>query len=139
VQGFRHVTPTTVRFRDLDVFGHVNNAVMFTFIETGRLHYLIEVGLRSPQANWQGVAFILAHINCDFRKPVFYQQQVIVGTRIADIGRSSLRVEHRVEAEGTLVAEGHGILVHYDYQAERSLAISPEMRAKIESFEQKRF
>lgn len=135
MDGFRHITPIEVRFRDLDVFGHVNNGVIFTYIETARIRYLVDVDVRSPQAGWNDIAFILAHINCDFRQPIFYGQRVEVGSRIVDIGRTSLRLAHRLEADGKLVAEGDGILVHYDYASQRSTPISDEMRAKIEAFE----
>jgi acyl-CoA thioester hydrolase len=135
MDGFRHITPIEVRFRDLDVFGHVNNGVIFTYIETARIRYLVDVDIRSPQAGWNDIAFILAHINCDFRQPIFYGQRVEVGSRIVDIGRTSMRLAHRLEADGKLAAEGDGILVHYDYASQHSTPISAEMRAKIEAFE----
>lgn len=134
MEGFRHVVPIEVRFRDLDVFGHVNNAVIFTFIEAARIRFLVDLEIRSPQANWDDLAFILAHINCDFKKPIFYRQMVEVGTRVTEISRSSMKLEHRIEADGELAAEGYGILVHYDYAAGRSRVISPEMQAKIEAY-----
>lgn len=139
MDNFRHLTPIEVRFRDLDVFGHVNNGVIFTYIETARIRYLIDVGVRSPQAGWNDLAFILAHINCDFRKPIFYGQRVEVGSRIVEIKRSSLRLAHRVEADGELAAEGDGVLVHFDYVTQSSIPISPEMRAKLEAFERATF
>ncbi|GAB4411235.1 MAG: thioesterase family protein [Anaerolineae bacterium] len=136
MDGFRHITPIEVRFRDLDVFGHVNNGVIFTYIETARIRYLVDVDIRSPRAGWNDIAFILAHINCDFRQPIFYGQRVEVGSRIVDIGRTSMRLAHRIEADGKLAAEGDGILVHYDYNNQCSTPIPAEMRAKIEAFEQ---
>ena len=93
MDGFRHVTPINVRFRDLDMFGHVNNTVILTYVETARVQYLVHLDIRPPRANWQDVAFILAHLSCDFRKPIFYGQQVEVGSRITKIGRTSLRME----------------------------------------------
>lgn len=139
MQGFRHAVPIEVRFKDLDVFGHVNNAVIFTYVETARVRYLVDLGIRSPQAGWNDLAFILAHINCDFRRPIFYGQQVEVGSRVVEMGRSRVKLEHRVEANGELAAEGYAILVHYDYGANRSLPLSPEMRAQVEAFEGARF
>jgi acyl-CoA thioester hydrolase len=139
VDGFRHVVPLEVRFRDIDVFGHVNNATVFTYIETARIRYLVDVGVRSAQANWNTHAFILAHINNNFRKPIFYGQQVEVGSRVTELGRSSFRIEHRVEVNGELAADGYGVLVHYDYANHRSLTVPPDMRAKIETFEGKTF
>jgi acyl-CoA thioester hydrolase len=139
MHNFYHVTSIEVRFRDLDVLGHVNNGVIFTYIETARIRYLIDVGIRSPLTGWNDLAFILAHINCDFRKPIFYGQRVKVGSRIVEIKQSSLRLAHRVEADGELAAEGDGVLVHYDYAIQSSTPIPPVMRAKIEAFERTTF
>lgn len=135
MDGFRHITPIEIRFRDLDVFGHVNNGVILSYVETARIRYLVEIDIRSPQAGWNDIGFILAHINCDFRQPIFYGQRIEVGSRIVDVGRTSLRLAHRVEADGKLAAEGDGILVHYDYTSQRSTPIPAEMRVKIEAFE----
>ncbi len=135
MQGFRHVIPIEVRFRDLDVLGHVNNGTIITFFETARVRYWFDAGLYSLQAGWKDLTFILAHLNCDFRKPVFYGQRVEVGSRVSEIKRSSLKVEQRLEADGKLAAEGHVILVYYDYAANRSLQIPSELRAIIQAFE----
>ena len=135
MEGFHFVHPVEVRFSDLDVFGHVNNAVIFTYFEIARVHYMVTVGVRAANANLQSVAFIAAHLSCDYRKPIFYGQPVEVGARISELGRSSLRLEHRVEANGELAAEGSCILVHYDYMAGKSLPISDEIRAKVLAFE----
>jgi acyl-CoA thioester hydrolase len=136
MEGFRHVLPIDVRFRDLDAFGHVNSAVILTYFETARMRYLIDLDLRLPQGGWNDLPFILAHLDCDFRKPIFFGQAVEIGSRITEIKRSSLRLEHRVEADGELAAEGYDIVVHYDYVANHSMPISPDIRAKIETFEQ---
>ena len=135
MQGFHHITPIEVRFRDLDAFGHVNNAVFFTYVETARVRYIEEIGIRLPQTGWQDISFILAHINCDFRRPIFYGQQVEVGSRTIELGRSSFKLQHRVEADGELAAEGYGVLVYYDYSAGCSVPLPEELRAKIEAFE----
>jgi acyl-CoA thioester hydrolase len=136
MNGFRHLTSIDVRFRDLDMFGHVNNAVILTYVETARVQYLLNLDIRPPRVTWQDVAFILAHLSCDFKKPIFHGQPVEVGSRITKIGRSSLRMKHRVEVAGELAAEVEDVLVHYDYPANRSIPLSAAMRAKIAAFEQ---
>lgn len=135
MKGFNHVYPIDVRFRDIDALGHVNNATVLTFVETARVPYMVAVGMSSAQAHIGDIAFIVAHINCNFRRPIFYGQHVEVGTRTVSIGRTSLKLEHRVEAAGQLVADGACILVHYDYAANQSIPITPDMTAKIEAFE----
>lgn len=135
MQGYRHVTPITVRFRDLDAFGHVNNAVFFTYLESARVHYLLNLGLRSPEKSWQDTGVILAYIDCDFKRPIFFGQQVEVGTRVVQIRRSSLHIEHRIEADGEPAAHSKAVLVNYNYAAGRSEPVPAEMRVKIEKFE----
>lgn len=135
MEGFNHVHPIEVRFRDIDVLGHVNNSVMFTYIETARVPFLAAIRDRQTDNQLSDISYIVAHINCDFRKPVFYGQAVLVSTRITQVNRSSMKLEHRVEADGEVVVEGYCILVHYDYGANKSVPISAEMLAKIEAFE----
>ena len=135
MEEFNYIHSIEVRFRDIDVLGHVNNSVMFTYIETARVPFLATIRGRQTDKNLSNISFIVAHINCDFRKPVFYGQAVEVGTRITQVNRSSMKLEHRVEADGEVVVEGYCILVHYDYRANKSVPISAEMVAKIESFE----
>jgi len=136
VQDFRHVCPIEVRFKDLDVLGHVNNAVVLTYAETARVRYAIDLGLHSLQDSWRNLSFILAHISCNFKRPIFYGQAVMVGTRLVEIKRSSLKLAYCIEADSELVAEGDAILVYYDYVAKQSMPIPVEMRAKVEAFEQ---
>ena len=40
---FRHRTRVEVRFRDIDAFGHVNNAVVASYVEQARIRYLLDV------------------------------------------------------------------------------------------------
>lgn len=135
MDGFRHIYPIEVRFRDIDALGHVNNATVLTFVETARVPYMVALGVRQPRAGIGDIAFIVAHISCDFRRPIFYGQRVEVGTRTVQLGRTSMRLEHRIEADGQLAAEGICYLVHFDYSANRSIPITPAMVAKIEAFE----
>ncbi len=79
MEGFRHVLSIEVRFRDVDLFGHVNNAVIFTYLETAQIRYFVELGVRSPHANWGEAAFILAHTDNNFRKPIFISRQWRLG------------------------------------------------------------
>ena len=135
MEAFRHIYPIDVRFKDIDAFGHVNNAVVFTYFETARVHYMVDVGIRASHANMNDLAFIAAHLSCDFRRSIFYSQVVEVGSRITRVNRSSLQLQHRLDADGELATEGSCILVRYDYTTQRSLPVSAEMRATIEAFE----
>lgn len=137
MEGFRHVVPIGVRFRDVDAMGHVNNAVFLTYLETARVEYMRQVVLKTTSFRVAGVGLILAQISCQFRKPILYGQGVEVGTRLVEMRNSSLLVEQRIEADGELAALAEGVVVYYDYEAEESVRIPDDIRARVEFFEAK--
>lgn len=135
MEGFRHVTPIAVRFRDIDAMGHVNNAVFFTYLETARVEYMRGVVFRTQSRKLPEAGLILAKISCDFKKPIFYGQPVEVGTRVTQIRNSSFLVEQRIEAGGQLAALSQAVVVRYDYEAGVSVRIPDEYRTRVETFE----
>jgi acyl-CoA thioester hydrolase len=66
MDGYRFSLPREVEFRDIDIAGHVNNAVYLTFLETARIRYLLDV--LGPQFVYE-LSLILARIEIDFRSP----------------------------------------------------------------------
>lgn len=135
MEGFRHLTPITVRFRDIDAMGHVNNAVFFTYLETARVEYIRNVVLQTKSRNLPEAGVILAEISCQFKIPIFYGQAVEVGTRVAEMRNSSILIDQHIEADGQLAATARAVVVHYDYQTGKSVRIPDEMRARVEAFE----
>jgi acyl-CoA thioester hydrolase len=135
MEGFHHVIPITVRFRDIDALGHVNNAVFFTYLETARVEYIHSVVFGTATRNLSEWGLILAQISCDFKKPIYLGQTVEVGTRVAEMRNSSFLVEQRIEADGKLAALATAVLVRYDYQAGKSVRIAEDFRARVGSFE----
>ena len=135
MERFRHVTPISVRFRDIDAMGHVNNAVFFTYLETARVEYIRDVVLQTKSRNLPEAGVILAEISCQFKIPIFYGQAVEVGTRVAEMRNSSILIDQHIEADGQLAATARAVVVHYDYQTGKSVRIPDDMRARVEAFE----
>ena len=140
MEQFRHLIPITVRTRDIDAWGHVNNSVYFTYMEImemARADYMSKVILESPIRDLSDVGVILAEASCQYKKPILFGQLLEVGTRVVEMANSSWVVEHRMEADGQLAALGKGVLVHYDYESGQSVRIPDLFRARIEFFESK--
>ena len=135
---FRHRTRLEVRFRDIDAFGHVNNAAFVTFLEQARVRYLIDV-LRVETV--QRLPLILAALQVDFRAPILFGHNVEIETRVDWIGNTSFSMSHRMTA-GTeaaaaerLVAEATTVLVAYDYATERPIRVPEPWREAFAAFE----
>jgi acyl-CoA thioester hydrolase len=135
---FRHRTQLEVRFRDVDAFGHVNNAVFLSYIEQARIRYLAEALQLSISLTDVGeLPLILARIEIDYRAPIFFGQTVEVGTRVDWIGRSSFSMSHRATAgdDAHTVTEAKTVLVAYDYRAARPLPVPDAWRRHLERSE----
>ncbi|MEP7082330.1 MAG: thioesterase family protein [Chloroflexota bacterium] len=132
---FRHRTSLQGRFRDIDAFGHVNNAVFFSYVEQARIRYLLDV-LR-PAEPFDRLPLILARVELDFRSPIFFGDEVTVETRVDRIGRSSVGMSHRMTAgaDGRVVGDVETVLVTYDYAASAPIPVPDEWRTRIEEHE----
>jgi acyl-CoA thioester hydrolase len=131
----RHRTPVQVRFRDTDAFGHVNNAVFFSYIELARIRYFLDV-LQLGQP-FDRLPLILARVELDFRLPIMFGEDVEVATRVDRIGRSSIAMSHRMTAgaDRRLVGEAQSVLVTYDYSIARPMPVPEEWRRTFAEYE----
>jgi len=120
----------TVRFRDCDAMGHVNHAVYFTYLEQCRLTFWREV-TGTPQPHTR---VIIARAECDYRAPAHFGDELEVRLRVGVIGRSSFVLEYEIAQAGTdrQVAVGKTVIVSYDYDAARSVALPDSTRSLLD-------
>jgi acyl-CoA thioesterase FadM len=91
----RHETRIAIRARDLDAAGHVDPAVLFTYLEEARDAWL---GDRVP-----GVS--VSHVTVDYRRPLGRGDDVVVACELDAIGRASFRTRETVIAGGAIAVE----------------------------------
>jgi acyl-CoA thioester hydrolase len=132
VEGYRYVRPVELRFRDLDAVGHVNNVVYLTYMETARIQWWIEV---TGHRDFRNFGMILARTEIDYKAPASWGDRLEVGVRCASIRRSSFVLEFRVADPdgGRVFAEARKVLVHYDYDAGRSVPLPEALREKLKA------
>ena len=127
-------TTIEVRFRDLDAIGHVNNAVFFTYFEEGRKHFSKKVFKVSDVSDFK---FIMAHIQCDFIKPIQFNDHVILQMWVKNIGTKSFSFEYRLvdlSDESMVYATGKSIQVCYDYPKNRSIEVPAKMKERLTQY-----
>lgn len=118
----------TIRFGDTDMFGHVNNAVISTYLETGRTQ-LLRAGSRAMAP--EGAFFSLARVVLDFRAEVTWPGQVEVGTRVLKVGRSSVTLGQALFQGETCVATAETVMVLVDRQTRRSTPFPPDVAERL--------
>ena len=99
-----------VRYRDLDPFEHVNNAVYASYLEYARSEYL-EATLDLPVADYE---FVIAGLVIDFHRPVTIDQSVSVHVGTSSVGTSSWTMAYAVVADGDVAATGETTQVWLD-------------------------
>lgn len=122
-----HRLPIQMRFRDTDMFGHVNNVVFGTWIEIARIAFMR--GLEPSSGD-----LILARLEMDFIRQVTFGQRIEVQTRVAHVGRTSVRLAQNVMADGQTAARIGSVVVLYDYASMASRPIPDAYRAALEPY-----
>jgi len=138
MKGYRFVVPIEVRFGDLDVMGHVNNATYLTYFETARLKYYGHL-IASPALD--EVDIILAEVTCTYKSPALYGEVLDVGIRTEQIGRKSFVLSYRVEEQQShrLIATGRSVQVAFDYASGQTKPVSETFIRSAEDFEGRSF
>ncbi|MCP3952316.1 MAG: acyl-CoA thioesterase [Desulfobacterales bacterium] len=131
------LTDIELRFRDVDAMGHVNNAVYFTYFEYGRIKFFYS---EDQKEKFPGFSFILAHVSCDFIRPVTLDDRVTLRMWIKAIGSKSFTLNYQlVDAADPAVifAVGDSVQVCFDYQKNTSVAISKALHAQLSAYLEK--
>jgi acyl-CoA thioester hydrolase len=135
---FTYTHPITVRYRDLDPQGHVNNAVYLTYLEAARIGYYQQVGIYHPdQTLLTGMVVVRNEI--DYLAPIQLGQKVWVSLGVERLGTKSITFAFQIaaEPERELLSRGKSVMVAYDNAAEQGITIPPDWREKIINFEER--
>lgn len=85
---FPVILPMTTRWRDNDVYGHMNNVVYYEYFDTAVNQWLAESGaLEVPNGPLVG---LVAESSCRFLSGVGYPQPVEIGLSTMRVGRTSV-------------------------------------------------
>ena len=123
-----------VVFRDLDAMGHVNNAVYFTYLETARLRYLMDL-LALPEIG--AIPVIMANASCAYLSPAHYGERLVIGVGISRLGTKSFDMAYKVETvSGRDVAQAKTVQVMYDYATGQTMAIPEWFKVRIAAAQQ---
>lgn len=118
------------RYNDYDTKGHVNNAVFLTYFEIGRVRVWLDVVRGDPDA-----PFILAEATVRFVRPARIGVPLALEVETAEIRTKAWVWRYRVldARDDSLVAEGSTVQVMYDYAADCTVPIPPDVRARLEA------
>ena len=129
---------TTIRIRvpfaDVDSSQRIHFTAMFRYMEVAEHHLMRSIGL-SYAAALEGRAFPRAHLDCDFRGAILYDDELDVSAQIVRVGTSSWTVAFTARnisrKQEPIVAEGHMVIVSMDPATEHSTPLPEELREML--------
>ncbi|PZR58309.1 MAG: hypothetical protein DLM50_04130 [Candidatus Meridianibacter frigidus] len=136
LQNFKIRWPFTPRYHEIDTFGHVSNVVYDSFFEAGRLEYFKAIGDPEPLEAPFPFAHVVAEQHIRFMTRCFFDEPLVVLTRISEFGRSSATIEQAIaDANDELRAVACTTIVRNDGNESRPwTAAQREAIATFEGF-----
>jgi acyl-CoA thioester hydrolase len=134
---YKFFHPTEVRYGDLDPQGHVNNAKYLTYFEQARIYYFMQLELFSKDQSFMEIGVIVADIHITYHAPTHYGDNIKVGVKTTKVGNKSMTVEQCVmnADTGKVMASGTVILVTFDYEGLKTIAVPDDWRKTVLAFE----
>ena len=118
----------SVRYQDLDPYGHVNNAVHMEYFEAARIAYLTALAERAglgplKAGDVPGMYYVIAEANVRYKAPIYFEDILHCSASICTVGSRSFVIDHELRAgesyeNGHTVAEGTSAQVFYDPETE---------------------
>lgn len=128
-----------IDWSEMDLFGHVNNVAYFKYIQASRVNYWEKTMLTSIfSENKTGP--ILLSTNCQFIIPLHYPGDIIVESRMEFIKNTSFGIHHRILNHlGDVAAEGHDVIVFFDFNKNEKMRVPDEFRKLVAELEGRDF
>jgi acyl-CoA thioester hydrolase len=118
----------SVRWRDTDALGHVNNAVYLTYLEEARDAFYLRA-LGDP-------SYVVVRLEIDFRAEVRHADRIVhVEIAVERLGTTSLTTRETIRtAQGEMAAEARVITVRWDADSRAAVAFSDQQRTRLAEF-----
>mgnify|MGYP005838750187 CR=1 FL=1 len=129
----------TVRSYEVDFQRVVNNAVYFNYFELARIDYRKKIGIKLNRDGSfsDGLLFFVVHNECDYFKPAYLDDELVIFTRIDFVKNSSLGFEHLVfnKTLNEFIAKGKGIIVNVNRRTGEPETLPDTVIAEIQKFD----
>ena len=103
-------TLTRVRYPETDRMGIAHHSHYFVWFELGRTEWMRELGAPYGELEDKDAAFFpVIEAGAVFKASARYDELLRIDTRLAWVERVRMRLEYRIDRDGTLLATGHTV------------------------------
>jgi acyl-CoA thioester hydrolase len=126
-----HEKRIEIRWRDLDAYGHVNQAVYQTYVEEALDHWLRGVLGLDTGTVWDYVA---ARVAIDYRAELrLADREAVVSCRLGRLGTKSVTIQAQIRTADRLAAEAETVIVAVEGPARKPRPLTDAERAAFQA------
>ncbi len=132
----KHRFKCSLRWSDMDAYGHINNTTFFTYLEEARVDLLFVNAGGEVARERLSSGVVVARHEIDYKAPlVFRPEPVAIDVWVARLSNSSFELRYQIlDDDGPVYAEAATVLVPFDIARGRPRRVSDEERAALEPF-----
>ena len=124
IEDFKFKHSINTRWKDLDAFRHINNAVFLSYIEDARI-----VLLKRWKINYAEKSLIVASVKIDYLQQVKHPSSLIIGQKVSRLGNKSFDIQSAVFiiGEGNPVCMSTITSVAFDFTINQTVKVFQEI------------
>ncbi|MGF6757536.1 acyl-CoA thioesterase [Paraburkholderia sp. GAS42] len=132
---FHWFCQVNTQWKDIDIYGHVNNAVHYTWFDTAVNGWLVERGLLDP-VRGEAVGLVV-HTSCEYFDEVVFPDLVTCGLSVSRVGTTSVTYEISLFRNDSNQSFAHGTFVHayVDRITRRPVQLSDDLRSAVQQIQ----
>jgi acyl-CoA thioester hydrolase len=132
-----HDTEIRVRYAETDKMGIVHHSNYLVWFEAGRSEFCRARGFSYNDMEADNALMVVAESYCRYKSPAYYDEVLIIRTKVGEIRSRSLRFLYEVvrAADDTIIAEGETLHVVTD-ENKKVRSLPETYRAKLMTGEQ---
>jgi acyl-CoA thioester hydrolase len=115
-----------IRYSDMDLMGHVNNAVYLNYFEYTRVYYFEK--LLGKDWDWEHEGFILVQNKVEYLTPLLLKDNPVIEMSIGNIGNKSFVLHYELRLKGEIYTRASSKMVGYDMIGKKSIVIPTKMK-----------
>ena len=121
IKDFKFHYKIETRWKDLDAFQHINNAVYATYIESARVDLFNRWSIAGTNS---GQSIIMASLKIDYLKQLKHPSALLIGQRVSRLGKTSFDIESVIfNEEQNPVCHAIVVAVCFDFDSQKPVEV----------------
>ncbi|PIE80814.1 MAG: thioesterase [Cardiobacteriales bacterium] len=122
-------TTLVVRIDDINYGGHLGHDHLVTILHQARLDFFAQLG--GSELDLYGTGLIMRQLQVDYLAEAFLGDRLTIWMRIVRVKAARFTIEYLIKRDETVIAKAMTLMVSFDYQARKVIAIPQVLQQKF--------